>query len=291
MRRLSGIVEGWNHFWFRVLVHRQYRLIHNLLCLVTILWWFSFWIGIDDWFSLNGWFNADLATNLIYFKNPADATLRWSFLWWFPSRFGVHAAIIVGILSSLLALMYARWWTLLIQWLAVVSWSHRIGWLNSTFEPALASFLLYDLLAHAIPTPQAKMDTPDALLCKHLAIRLLQVHTWGLLVAGVLHQIAGIVWVNGEAVWWISAAGRSNCLPAGWMITSPLLANALSHGFIGVQFVAVALVLYPSTSRLGLGLGYLAALGYAFLADYVLYGFLLCIGLLAIGVGTKQSAN
>ena len=155
----------------------------------------------------------------------------------------------------------------------IVSWTHRITWLQGPLEPALAAGVAYLMVQ---PGPTAwKWTLVPATWSTCVTLRLLQVHWWLLVAAGVLSQLASLTWWRGEAVWWLASAGRSNLLATDLLRDNATLTNVLTHGVVLIQLLALWLVTVRPARSLGIVLGIGVSLIYGCIADQILYALLL----------------
>lgn len=283
--------EDWERFWFAPRPRSLVVPVRIALCLTAAVWFASFLSSAAAWFAPSGLLNHSLSAQLLQF-DQSPGWQNWSPLW-FSDSSGLHQAwLLAGIL---LALVAAGGWggrlTLALLLIWVISWAHRISWLQSGVEPVLVSSLAYLLVEPGPPLRWGKSSEPGA-LCptwqSGLALRLLQTHWWLLVAAGLLSQLAGLIWWRGEGVWWLAAAGRSLLLTTAWFREQPILTNAFGHAVIAVQMLALWLLLIPSARLLGIALGVLVGCIYGLVADQLLYALWLWAGLASFAVALPK---
>ena len=132
----------------------------------------------------------------------------------------------------------------------------------------------------------------DASWLNNTALRLIQVHWWLLLAAGLLMQLGGMVWWRGEAVWWLASSGRSHLFAIDALRDSPTLVNLLTHSMLAIQALALWLIVVPSARPLGILFGLLATLAIGLIADHLLYGLLLASCLTAfLAFGSRSPSR
>jgi hypothetical protein len=243
--------------------------------------WFATWIAAAGfWFSPEGLLAEEVALSIAASDfSPWESRFLFSPLWYYstPSAVIVYALVGFGLALASGIGLGGRWALAgLLLWIVMLA--HRTPWLTGAVEPLLIASLAYLTLAPGTPCwARASNSLPSGQSTwqSGLALRLLQVHTWLLLLFGVLMQTAGLAWWRGEAVWWLTATGHSTLLSPSMLWDRELLVNFLTHGLLLTQLAAL-LLLWPTWLRpLGIAAGWLAAAGIALLADQFLYGMLL----------------
>jgi hypothetical protein len=273
---IHSLCAGWNQFWFAPRAAKRTTLPRMAICTVAAAWMLSFLFSADAWFSDQGWLSRSLAASLI----DADQTptwQQWSPLWWTGSSTVISIWLVIGIGIALLAATgFGGRLTLGILLFWIVSWIHRIVWLQGPLEPALVAGVAYLLFQPGATLWRLNAAASQATTwTAGVSLRLLQTHWWLLVAAGVLSQLANLTWWRGEAVWWLASAGRSNLLSTALLSDNPALTNALTHGAIVVQLLALWLVSVRSARGIGVLFGIAVSLVYGGLADQLLYAVLL----------------
>jgi hypothetical protein len=275
------MLDDWNNFWFSAAPAGAVNGLRIGICMCAAVWWLTFFISTEAWFSSDGILPVALTGKLIEFEETARWQ-HWSPLWWTDNLLLIRGYLAVGLLLSLMAATGVGGRAVIaLLWLAVIGWVHRIAWLQGPFEPALIALLGYFLVSPGTACWGSNRPRDSKHWLHNLALCLIQVHVWGLLAAGVLSQLGNVVWWRGDALWWLAASGRSQLLSLQWLGSSASMVNGLTHATVLVQLLTLGLLLKSSTRGLGLATGLLAALAIGLLADQTLYALLLAIGLLA----------
>lgn len=288
---MRSIFNDWNRFWFSSRPTRSLVPVRLALCLVAAAWFGSFISHASAWFGTDGLLDASVSQKLLEF-DQSPGWQNWSPLWLSDSS-ALHSAwLFIGIVLSLLgAAGVGGRITLLVLWLWIVAWAHRISWLQTSVEPALVASIAYLIVepGNSIFDRRARAaaDTERQTWRAGLTLRLLQTHWWLLVAAGVLSQLASLIWWRGEGVWWLASAGRSNLLSVDMFRGQPSFANLLSHACIAVQLLALWLVTIPSARLIGIVLGGLVGCVYGLMADQLLYAAWLCAALVAFLPATR----
>lgn len=269
--------QDWNRFWFSPRPGNGLRVVRCAVCAVAAVWFLSFLPAVDAWFAKEGVLPTAVGRQLMQF-DETPLWQNWSPLWISDNGWLVRGWLVIG---CLLSAWGASGWGgrialgVLLGW--VVAWMHRIAWLQGPVEPALVASLGYLIIE---PGPAWWHSTSNSHVAARkwsagLAWRLLQVHWWLLVAAGVLSQLGSLIWWRGEGVWWLASAERSLWLTTDLLRGNPALTNALSHAVIGVQLLALWLVLIPSAWPIACGLIVAVSGVYGLVADQLLYGMML----------------
>lgn len=271
---IRDVLCTWNRFWFSPRPRAHLKLPRIAICLVSAVWFVSFWSSAPAWFSADGLLQTPLSARMLA-ADQTPAWQVWSPLWLVQSGAWIQTWLAVGVLLSLLA---ACGWggrltmTLLCLW--AIAWANRLVALSGLVEPTLVACLGY-LIVDPGPPLMSRSQATQSKWSAGLALRLLQTHWWLLVAAGLLSQLGGLVWWRGEAVWWLAAAGRSNWLSVELLRGQASWINALTHGVIMVQILALWLLTVPAARPLGIACGVLVACVYGGVADYGLLAGLL----------------
>ncbi|QDV24482.1 hypothetical protein [Aureliella helgolandensis] len=281
---INAIGESWDRFWFSNRAASCTNLTRCSLCWVVAIWFLSFLPTANDWFGETGILSPDLSAQFVAFEETPRWQL-WSPLWWGTSSIFVQFWIIAGVALGVLAgVGVGGRVTLAILWLWSLAWIHRIGWLSGAVEPAIAASLGYLIIAPGTVLRNAHpatSRTASSDWLPNLVLRLIQVHFWLLLAAGVLSQLGGLVWWRGEAVWWLAANGQSQLLNIDMFRDRAWLVNVLTHGTITIQLLTLWLLTIPIARTLGIACGLLSCFSIGLLADQTLYAAFLAAGLTA----------
>ena len=277
---IRPILDDWQAFWFKPQPAGQLLLARIGVCIACLLWLVSWWMELSFWFGESGVLSSEVAAQFAAYEGLSRWQL-WSPLWWTDSLWLFQAWVGVGfVLTALVAAGIGGRFAVLALVLCVIGLAHRMSWLIGPVEPALVAFLGY-LAVQPGPSIRESEAREQGCPWAGATLRLLQTHTWLLIAAGVIMQLASVRWWRGDAIWWLASAGRSNLLTLEHLVDRAYLVNALTHGMIVLQFVTLWLLLIRSTRWIGIGLGVVWCLALAFLADYAIYGTVLLGGLLA----------
>lgn len=278
---LRPLLDDWNNFWFSAGPAAAVNELRVGVCVCAAIWWLTFFVSTEAWFGSEGILPVALTGKLIEFEETARWQ-HWSPLWWTDSLLLIRGYLAVGVLLSLIAAtgMGGRA-VIALLWLVIIGWVHRIAWLQGSFEPALIALLGYFVVSPGTPYWGSNRPRDSEHWLHNVALRLIQVHVWGLLAAGVLSQLGNVVWWRGESLWWLAASGRSQLLTLDWLGSSASLVNGLTHAMLLVQLLTLGLLLKSSTRGLGLVTGLFSVLAIGLFADQTLYAVLLAISLLA----------
>jgi len=273
---IANLCSDWNRFWFSPRQRHAVTKLRVAVCGVTAIWFLSFLPTCSAWFSANGLVPLGLGAQL----NQFDQISGWS--WsplWLSEAIGLHYGwLYVGLLlSGLAALGVGSRITLVVLLLWVIAWAQRITWLQGLVEPVLVASIAYLVIEPGgrLWSSANQMVATTVHWRAGLVVRLFQTHWWLLIAAGLLSQLANLIWWRGEGVWWLAASGRSMLLTTDMLRGHASLINALSHATCLLQMLALWLILIPSARPLGIAAAVLVAGVYAVVADQLLYALLL----------------
>ena len=271
---IRDMLRSWNLFWFAPRPEACMNLPRIAVCLVSAVWFASFWNTAPAWFSAEGLLSPSLSARILA-VDQTPAWQVWSPLWMLQSSAGLRAWLVVGVgLSVLAASGLGGRLTQAALFLWAVAWANRLVALSSLVEPTLIACLAYLIVDPGLPVTSDWRVTQGK-WSAGMALRLLQAHWWLLVAAGLLSQLGGLVWWRGEAVWWLAAAGRSNWLSVELLRGQASWINALTHAAIVVQLLALWLLCVPAARPVGIACGVLVACVYGGLADYGLFAAVL----------------
>ncbi len=289
---IERVVRQWNRFWFWPVPVTSITGARIAICSVAAIWMASFWPTVPDWFGEDGLLPNRLA-GLLIADEGLPRWMFWSPLWMTDALLAYHAWLAVGIVICLAAALgVGGRITLAVLLLWIIAWAHRISWMQGTVEPALIGLTAY-LILEPGPSLVARGESKVGQVSwtANTALRLIQVHWWILIAAGLLSQLAGIVWWRGEAVWWLASAGRSSVLTTDLLRDQATVVNVLTHGSIITSMMALWLITLPATRPLGIGFGILVALSVGLVADQLLYAVLLASCLWAFRTPAPAGAD
>ncbi len=269
--------EAWDAYWFDPQSRAPIVPLQRLVSAVAALWFLANLSHYDFWWGDSGLSAAQFSGQLEAFTEGTFAPqFRLTPLWLTNSFVWIGLWCVLGALLALLCGL--NWGGRAIRCalaLAVLGMAQRMSWTVGLVEPYLVAMTCY----LAIPHSSRTIDWSH-----RLALRLVQVHTWFLLVAALASQLSYDSWWQGETAWWLAAGGQSTLFQSGWFEGRILLVNFLTHGITLATIVAVG-CLWPMASqpspertRCGVAAGLVLAAAYGLLADQTLYGCLLASG-------------
>lgn len=275
---IKPIMESWDEFWFKPSEATSITRTRVALALVAAVWFASFLAKSSYWFGEEGVLNLATSSQLLGFAQ-VSRVLNWSPLWLTDSLLLMRLWLILGVLASVLVLSGFGGRIGVVVWLVLaVGWAHRIFWLSSPAEPALVALMAYLLIAPGSTVRDA--SPPKQSGAYTLVRRLIQVHVWVLLMAGLLSALASFTWWRGEGIWWLASAGRSNLLTQE-SLSNARVVNFLSHATLVGYGLTLWWLVVPATRQIGIFVGWACCAGIALLADQVLYAAVLAAGLTA----------
>jgi hypothetical protein len=254
---IKEIRTAWNEFWFQPSGGRRLTHVRIGVMIVIALWFASFFADLGYWFGSEGVFSVGASSRILDFAE-ASRWQRWSPLWLTDATAAYYATLVAGIvLATVAALGYGGRLVLFTLMGVTIAWVHRIMWLSGPVEPLLIPLILYLAIA---PTSKVfgRERTGEASVLNNLVLRMIQVHIWIVLAAGFLSQLANLTWWRGEAIWWLSASGRSQMVTLQLLGDHPLLINFFTHLILSLEAVALLAILQRPFRKLGL----FAAWGY-----------------------------
>lgn len=242
----------WDKFWFKPANPKPLGLFRIAWSLLTILYIASWFTDIGMWLANQGILATPRIAELL--QSAADEQpifLRISPLYWLNSEPLLYAYLSVGILFCLISAsgIGGRISSLCV-WLFVISIVHRAPMLSGLCEPLLTMGWGY-LTIHSGKEQNrlfVGLCDPAPSLAANIALHLLQLHLFAWVLLSVASQSGGLVWWQGEAVWWLASEARSPSLSLNWLGRNPYLLNALTHAVIAAQLLAL-LMLWPGPSR------------------------------------------
>ncbi len=252
-------------------------IVQGLVSAVAALWFLANLSHYDFWWGDSGLSAAQFSGQLEAFTEGTFAPqFRLTPLWLTNSFVWIGLWCVLGALLALLCGL--NWGGRAIRCalaLAVLGMAQRMSWTVGLVEPYLVAMTCY----LAIPHSSRTIDWSH-----RLALRLVQVHTWFLLVAALASQLSYDSWWQGETAWWLAAGGQSTLFQSGWFEGRILLVNFLTHGITLATIVAVGACRRwrPSPHRSALDAAWRPAWSWrrpmGLLADQTLYGCLLASG-------------
>lgn len=246
----------WDKFWFTPTDPKPLGIVRMAWSILTIAYLASWFADINLWFSNDGILATPRIAELL--QSAADEQpvyLRISPLYWIQSESLLYGYLSCGILLCLIAASgIAGRLSSLLVWLFIASIVHRAPMLSGLCEPLLTLGWGY-LTIHS----GKEQNLFRAGVCDqtpshpaNIALRLMQVHLFAWIVLSVASQSGGLVWWQGEAVWWLASEARSPALSLNWLGRNPYALNALTHAVIAAQLLALFMLWPREVRRYGL---------------------------------------
>ncbi len=272
----------WDEIWFLPASRKPCIRTRCLLAIVSLIWFASILAQRNWYFGDHGWLENSLVRDLISQTQESwRASFAWSPLWYIENELLVVGYLWIGIVLSLVVFTGTGGrYTTAALWVWIVGLSHRLAWTASTAEPVLAAFVGYLIIDPGesfLASRLTKSQTRSWLA--RFSQRLIQIHCWLLLAAGLASQLANPTWWQADAVWWLAASGRSNTISPEMLRGNILLVNALTHFIVLMELGAIVLLIPKLTRPIGIGLGICVCAAYSLVADQWLYGLLLAVGI------------
>jgi hypothetical protein len=269
--------ERWESFWLQESKTRPLAYVRILLGLIVAFLAAEGFLTLPAWISSSGVIDASLARALVGVGREWDSLFRPSLLYYVSSPLGVQVYLIGLMLAGLLlAAGCGGRITAAVVYVLFLGICHRMPILTGPGEYLLSAMLLYLVIDTGKLQKLIRPGVSDGgeRWTAHVATRLMQVHLWMWILFSLLSQLAAVIWWEGEAVWFLTAAHRS-FFSTSLLAGNAYLVNALTHGLILAQVCAVGFLIKPLTRPLGLIAAMVAWLGIALFSGDITYA---CIG-------------
>ncbi|GIW90252.1 MAG: hypothetical protein KatS3mg109_0684 [Pirellulaceae bacterium] len=253
---LASAGSGWNAFWFRP---APTTLAAQLRCLAALagLYFFVAWSeDLWDWFGPSGLWPRSLAA-AVASDFGAETSYRFSVLQLSSSPAALLAIHLLLIANS----VWLAWggpaarYSALLHLVGLLSYMHRATLLTGPFEAVLAFLALYVVIEPAGSvrlTHCLRMTQPtDRRVSANVVRRCVQLHLTAVYLCGGLTMLAGEVWWNGTASWWLLAAPESRQLDLARLVTFPkgiYLLNLITHTLLAFH-LAFPILVWSQRSR------------------------------------------
>ena len=285
----------WDKFWFTPADPKPLGFVRVAWSLLTIVYLVMWFIDIDLWLGNDGILATPRIAELL--QSAADEQpiyLRISPLYWIQSETLLYAYLTLGIGLCIAAGMgFGGRLLSLCVWLFVISIVHRAPMLSGLCEPLLTMGWGYLTIHSGKEQNLLRVGLYDNMptLSANIALRFLQVHLYAWLLLSVASQSGGLVWWQGEAVWWLASESRSPALSLSWLGRNVYALNALTHGIIITQLLAL-LMLWPNeVRRFGVISLWIACGLLLLVSDQMLYPAALAILGIAFWLRSSASAD
>lgn len=243
---------GWNRFWFTPSGSLGLSVQRLLVGSWALVWQLSFTADLLTWFGPRGWLDGGLYRSWVLDdSNPLSAG-RLSYL--FASSPTV--LLVLHGCGAVILLSFALGWqtriTSILSLIVVLAYIHRAPFLGGAAEPVLSMMVGYLCLSPcgtflSLDARRRPLgSTPSANSAwSTLARRLLQVHLVIVYIVLAATKLAGIIWWNGEAVWWLAVQPSSAAWGLDALKAEPVLINVWSYGILLSEAVFAVLVWNP----------------------------------------------
>lgn len=271
----------WDKFWFTPAAPKPLGFIRIAWSLLTIAYIASWFTDISMWLGSDGILATPRIAELL--QSAADEQpiiLRISPLYWLQSTTLLYGYLALGISLCLVAAsgIGGRISSLCV-WLFVISIVHRAPMLSGLCEPLLTIGWGYLTIHSGKEQNLFRIGLSDnsPSLPANIALHLLQLHLFAWIMLSVASQSGGLVWWQGEAVWWLASEGRSPALSLGWLGRNTYALNALTHGVIATQLLALFMLWPREVRKIGVIALWIACALLILVSDQMLYPLALAI--------------
>ena len=250
-------------FWFSKANDRLAARMRIAIGIICLLWLYSFSTDVADWFGPKGVLRTQAIRNIessSLLDSPASQW-RFSLLDYCTTNSQVATFHLVAFgLAAAFTIGFATPFTSIATLVAVSSFVQRAPILFGAAEHLLLSAILYLCIA-----PCGKHLSLDALLSRrgktaddltptasesrsvrsNIALRLIQIHLAIVLLYSGLTKLSGVVWWNGDAVWWMLVQPESALVDfsrLGADLYGELIMNAWTYAIVGTELIAATLI-------------------------------------------------
>ena len=247
----AGFVAGWLTFWFTPADPRPLAIVRMLAAGLGLALLWSYAADLQAWFGPEGMIDPATAAAWrspfgfsLYDVATSAAAVRLVF----AATVIVFLLLLVGFGTPLVALLAPVLWASLLHrgpmlagpaddCLAVLLWCVAIGRSGRAYS-----------VDQLVAARNGRAVTLPSVRCR-IAEGLLQVHAAVIAAAAALAQLAGDVWWNGTAAWWLAVRRDSRLVDlTGAFAASEYLMNLVTHA-IPLFEIAFAVGLWPAATR------------------------------------------
>jgi hypothetical protein len=244
--------QFWDKFWFTAADPKPLGFVRIGWSLLTIAYLATWFVDVTTWIGSDGILATPRIAELL--QSAADEQpiyLRISPLYWMQSETLLYAYLSLGIALAVIAAtgLFGRI-SSLCMWLFVISIVHRAPMLGGLCEPILTMGWGYLTIHSGKEQKPFRLGLSDSTpsLAANIALHLMQIHLYAWIMLSLASQLGGLVWWQGEAVWWLASESRSPALSLSWLGRNVYALNALTHGVIIAQCLAL-FMLWPKAVR------------------------------------------
>jgi hypothetical protein len=271
----------WDKFWFTPADPKPLGFVRITWSLLTIAYLVSWFADIHVWFGSDGLLATPRIAELL--QSAADEQpifLRVSPLYWIQSEALLYGYLSLGIVLCFVAAagIGGRISSLCV-WLFVISIINRAPMLSGLCEPLLTMGWGYLTIHSGKEQNPLRFGISDNApsLAANIALHLLQLHLFAWILLSVASQSGGLVWWQGEAVWWLASEARSPALSLGWLGRNPYALNALTHAVIVSQLLALFMLWPREVRKIGVIALWIACALLMLVSDQMLYPIALAL--------------
>ena len=292
--------SAWRWFWFSQASDLLTAKLRIAIGMFAMLWLYSFSSDVTDWFGPNGIVRPQAVRNIeaaAVAPNPASEW-RYSLLDFCTTDSQVSTVHIVAFaLVASFTIGFATPFTSLASIVVVSTFIQRAPILFGATEHMLLAALIYlaiapcgkflsldSLLARRRGTADiddlTRPQIPDGSVRSNVCLRLIQVHLAIVLLYSGLAKLSGIVWWNGDAVWWMLVQPESALLDfsrLGQGLTGELAMNTWTYTIVMAELLTATFVWFRATRPLIVGLAILVYLSLIPLTGLVGYCCLIIV--------------
>lgn len=246
-----GLADRWLAFWFTPADPRPLATVRILAAGLGLALLWSYAADLQAWFGPDGMIDPTTAAAWrppfgVSLYDFARSTTAVRLL--FTATVGVFALLLVGLGTPVVSLLAPVLWASLLHrgpmlagpaddCLSVLLWCLAVG---RSGRALAVDRLLADRAGR--PSP------PRSVRCR-IAEGLLQVHASAIAAAAALAQLAGDVWWNGTAAWWLAVRRDSRLVDlTGAFAASEYLMNLVTHA-VPLFEIAFAIGIWPAATR------------------------------------------
>lgn len=247
----AGFAASWLAFWFTPADPRPLAIVRMLAAGLGLALLWSYAADLQAWFGPDGMIDPATAAAWrspfgfsVYDFATSTAAVRLVF----AATVVVFLLLLVGLGTPLVSLLAPVLWASLLHrgpmlagpaddCLSVLLWCLAIG---RSGRACSVDHLLAARAGRAMELPSVR--------CR-IAERLLQVHASVIAAAAAIAQLAGDVWWNGTAAWWLAVRGDSRLVDlTGAFAASEYVMNLVTHA-IPIFEIAFAVGIWPAATR------------------------------------------
>jgi hypothetical protein len=224
-------------FWTAAVPCRLASMARVALASAALVWSLQWFFQGPRWLADGGPLELATVSQMLGFEARMSLTdsvtaMRPSLLVAFTSPSAISAYAVASAVGCLLVMLgIGGRGIVAVTWVMLLGWSHRVAGLTGPGEDLLVGLFPYLLLDPGkVHSPWRTGFTDGGhRWSSGLAVRCLQVHLALWMVTAALSHASGLVWWQGESVWWMASAGRSNGIDAPSLLSHTYLGNFLSH--------------------------------------------------------------